>query len=130
LKPADYKTKKILYVDDQEDMRIVVRSVLEENGFQVECASDGQEALEKIGSHHYPLIITDNQMPRLSGVNFVQKLREQRYPAKIIALSGNIPYKNGDALRRLQVDRIIHKPCNIAELLRAVDQLLQEQCSS
>ena len=70
--------KTILIVDDSLTMIMSLKSNLELNGFKVETASDGLQALTKLKSGLKPdLIITDINMPRMDGITFIKTVREQ-----------------------------------------------------
>jgi len=121
-------SKRVLVVDDQEDIRFLLESILLDKGFQVDMARDGGEAWSLLNrpSSRYDLIITDNKMPVLTGIELVRKVREIHYPVRIIALSGNLtPATSGD-FQRLNVDRILHKPCPINVILSTVDSVLAQ----
>ncbi|MDX1672868.1 MAG: response regulator, partial [Balneolaceae bacterium] len=66
----------ILIVDDEEAIRDSLGMVLEEEGFQTRTAKDGSEALEKARTHDYDLIILDYFMPKRSGLDILEQLKE------------------------------------------------------
>lgn len=68
--------KKILIVDDEPDVRNFLVTFIKDAGFQVETASDGQEALEKVAADPPDLMTLDMVMPRKSGIQVIRKLRE------------------------------------------------------
>lgn len=66
----------ILVVDDTRSMRKMVVAVLQRAGYEVEEASDGEEALEKARVRVFDMVVTDHNMPRMDGVTLVRFLRE------------------------------------------------------
>ncbi len=68
--------KKILIVDDSESIREVVVFTLENAGFDVLSAVDGQDALDHLDGKHLDLIITDLHMPRLDGIGLIKEIRK------------------------------------------------------
>lgn len=68
--------KKILIVDDSAMIRMQVRRALQEAGFQTREAQDGQDALEKLSNESVDLIICDVNMPRMSGLELLERLQE------------------------------------------------------
>lgn len=67
--------KSILVVDDTRSMRKMVAAVLQNAGYSVEEAGDGDEALEKAKTRVFDLVVTDHNMPRMDGVTLVRMLR-------------------------------------------------------
>ena len=72
---AQASDKKILVVDDEPDVRNFLAACIEDAGFQVDTASDGAEALEKIQADPPDLMTLDMVMPRVSGINLMRQLR-------------------------------------------------------
>ena len=70
--------KTILVVDDENDIRIILKSLLEADSYLVTEACDGQEALDTLASNKFDLMILDLVMPRLSGENVLEILGKQR----------------------------------------------------
>ena len=68
---------RILIVDDNEDIRSIAKEYLNSSGNSVDGAPDGREALEKCKTEVYDLIITDLNMPELSGMDLIQEVRKQ-----------------------------------------------------
>ncbi|UAB79550.1 response regulator [Erythrobacter sp. SCSIO 43205] len=67
---------RVLTVDDSASMRALLRAALSSNGFDVEQAEDGQEALEWLATNEVDVVLTDINMPRLDGFGLIEKLRE------------------------------------------------------
>src|SRR5215467_10108446 len=67
--------KRILIVDDEEDIVNLVRMILEDAGYEVTSAATGKEALNRIKNHIYDLILLDIMMPQLSGWEVLNELR-------------------------------------------------------
>ncbi|QQN73360.1 response regulator [Croceicoccus sp. YJ47] len=66
---------RILTVDDSPSMRALLRNALTTNGFEVEQAEDGQEALDWLASNEVDVVLTDINMPRLDGFGLIERLR-------------------------------------------------------
>ncbi len=69
--------KKILVVDDSKTVRLYHKDILERNGFEVDEAENGLEALEKSMVNEYGLMLVDVNMPVMDGYSYVSKLREE-----------------------------------------------------
>lgn len=89
--------KKVLVVDDDEDIRALFRCVLELDGFEVACAADGEEALA-IGTADRPdFIVLDLMMPRMSGAEFLAEIRDRPALANVpvVVCSGKVTQPDG-----------------------------------
>lgn len=75
--------KNILVVDDEADIRLFLKTALEDAGFEVSTASDGEEALQALKKRKPDLISLDLVMPRKSGIKFLYELRHNKEWAKI-----------------------------------------------
>lgn len=68
--------KRILVVDDDLAIRVLLQAVLRRLRFEVDLAEDGQAGLEKVASNQYQLVLLDLMMPRLNGYEFIAQMRE------------------------------------------------------
>ena len=114
----------ILLVDDSRDGRLVRRSLLEEQGYQVQTAHDGEEGLGLFLASHYDLVVTDYRMPRMTGVELIKQIRHVNPNARIILIS-RVVEPLGLNEENTGADAVIAKSANEpATLLRAVKRLL------
>lgn len=80
---------KILYVEDDQGFRIPITGVLKNEGYHVEIAEDGIEALEKYQDNNFDLVITDYKMPGMNGLELIKRIREVNSEQKIILMTGS-----------------------------------------
>jgi CheY-like chemotaxis protein len=85
--------KKILIVDDEESIRFLYKEELEEEGYIVECAKNGKEALEKLTVFKPDLISLDIKMPVMDGIEALKRIREKERHLPIILCSAYGEYK-------------------------------------
>jgi CheY-like chemotaxis protein len=85
--------KKILVVDDEESIRFLYKEELEEEGYTVECAKNGEEALEKLPIFEPDLISLDIKMPVMDGIEALKRIRERDRRLPIILCSAYGEYK-------------------------------------
>lgn len=107
----------ILIVEDEEDLREMMRDALELNGYAVVTAQDGQDALAKIGGiEHLCLVILDLLMPVMNGWDFVEKMRDRAELASVpvvVHSSAPGPAPSG-------VTRVLQKPMIFDRLIAVV----------
>lgn len=80
--------KRVLVVDDETEIRLLLHRVLSDGGFEVEEAKDGLDALEKIQARRPDLVTLDLHMPRLDGWGVLERLREMESPPPVVVISG------------------------------------------
>jgi CheY-like chemotaxis protein len=115
-------TKKILLVDDDSDVRTVVRDALEESGYQIWEASDGSEAMNiwKTKASQIDLLLTDMAMPGdLNGRQLADRLRRERPGLKVVFMSGHILDMAGNIQSCGCFLQKPFSPENLAEIVRS-----------
>ena len=80
--------KRILVVDDEAQIRTMLALMLEEEGYTVHTAANGEEGLALMGRHAFDLVITDMIMPVKDGLKFIMELVREYPDLKILAISG------------------------------------------
>ena len=120
-------SKTILIVDDSLTMTMSLKSNLELNGFKVETASDGLQALNKLKTGHKPhLIITDINMPRMDGMELIRQAKAlpgMRF-TPILTLTTESDPRKRDESKKLGATGWLVKPVSGAELVKIVKQVL------
>jgi CheY-like chemotaxis protein len=122
--------RRALVVDDDAAIRIMLTRVLARDGFTVDAARDGAEAIEKIIDHHYDVIALDVMMPRIDGIGVVKFLAE-RQPEHLHRVIVMTAY-GASALSQVcpPVERFIEKPFEIENLIaQATDCLTVDDCA-
>ena len=117
---------KLLIVDDEETLRILVRSELEERGYEVDEAESGEKALEKLRSNKYNLVILDIRMPGMDGMEVLKKIREENLAPKVIMLTGVEELKIARDSLNLGANDFLTKPYDIRTLLSCIERVLSE----
>ena len=118
---------RILLIDDDDAVRAVVGELLARSGHTVVEARDGEEGLDLFSRSRPDLVITDIMMPRMSGLEVVQVLREKHPDVKIIAMSGGSGRGTEDnlqAARLMGATSVLAKPFDRAVLLAEVNEVL------
>lgn len=116
----------ILLVEDEEHLHEALKLNLEMEGYEVDSVFDGQEALKKIQSAHYDLIILDIMLPSLDGYSITERMRLNNNQTPILILSAKNTSANRVQGLKLGADDYLTKPFNLEELLLRVAKLLQK----
>jgi len=121
---------KILVVDDDRQIRAMLRQALESAGFEVVEASDGQEGVRSFQTASADLVITDILMPEKEGLALIQELRRLDPAVQIIAISGgsrHLPLDLLDIASRLGARRVFWKPFDLVQLVASVREALEDR---
>jgi two-component system chemotaxis response regulator CheY len=118
--------RNILVVDDDPDIRRINAMVLNRAGYHVDTVEDGAFAWEALGASRYDLMITDNNMPNLTGMELLKKLYASRMALPFIMVTGKMPEAEFTQYPWLQPDATLLKPYTVEELLGAVKTVLHE----
>jgi CheY-like chemotaxis protein len=86
MRPSDLP-KRVLVVDDEKDVQDFVSLILRDTGYDVDCAGDGREALEKVEADPPDLVVLDLMMPVMDGWGFLEHLRKIPDPPAVVILS-------------------------------------------
>lgn len=122
---ADRSGKRILLVDDDQEIVDSMRTVLETRGYQILVARDGNQGLVMAESEEPDLVVLDMMMPKRSGFLVLEKLRRSRPdPMRVIMITANEGSRHKAYAEMLGVDDYIRKPFAMDRLLESVDRLL------
>jgi DNA-binding NtrC family response regulator len=124
---------RILIIDDESQIRSMLRLMLERVGYEVMEAADGMEGIRQYRENPADLIITDLIMPNKDGIGMIIELKKEFPEIKIIAMSGggvNRPEGYLDGAKKLGATRTLTKPIDRDEMLTAVKETLKENTTS
>jgi CheY-like chemotaxis protein len=113
---------KILVVDDEQNIREIIKDLLQLQGYEVTVAVDGSDALDKMKYEEFDLYILDVYMPRLNGLELMKKIKEQYPLAVIIITTGYSSIKGALNAIRSGAFHYITKPINGEELFSVVEK--------
>ena len=117
--------RKILIVDDEQLIREGLKIALEQEGYLVQIAEDGRDALKIMESYKPDVIVTDIIMPEKDGIELIINIRKTNKDMRIIAISGGGRISAKDHLRiasKLGADCIITKPFSAKELIARIEE--------
>ncbi len=119
------KPLNILSVDDEFRVAHALAFALSNSERKLTLASSADEALAKVSNHSeaFDVVIIDHKMPKVSGIELVQRLRTAQFGGKIVVLSAHLTDENRRAYAELNVNTMITKPFDVHELRGLVDSL-------
>ena len=118
---------RILIIDDDEQIRVLLQQMMEWAGFEVEVAENGKVAMNIQKQNPADLVITDLIMPEQEGLETISRLKKDYEGIKIIAISGGGrigPEAYLPAAQELGADRVFSKPFDIQSVVDTVKELL------
>jgi two-component system, sensor histidine kinase and response regulator len=125
--PDELSTDKILVVDDEENVLFTIATILEQEGYQVDTASNGETAIEKLNHEIYDLVLTDMRMDYISGLDVLEHVHKLSPSTISIVLTGYASFESAiAALRKNAYDYLI-KPCIIEDLKHTVKRGLERR---
>lgn len=122
---------KILYVEDEADLREALTEELQEDGFEVLAASNGEEGLQLLAGFRPDLVITDWLMPRMTGIELIRQMRTALPDfalTPVIFLSAYSARAHIDEAMAAGACRYITKPVDYAKLLLAIAEFGESSC--
>ena len=124
---ADARRICILVVDDEPLVAAIMADILRLEGYEVETAKNGREALEKIAARSYDLILSDLQMPELDGVGLYHELERQQPSLlqRLAFVSGSTEVPEYASFCEQTAVTLLGKPFGVADLHRLVQRLLE-----
>ncbi len=117
----------ILVVDDDPDIRLTLRGVLEDEGYNVVTVEDGLKAIDEVKSRPFSLVLMDVVMPGLGGVAAMQEMEKVR-PTTVIIMTGHVHEEDLlQEAKRLGARAVVYKPLNIPELLKLIKDTIAKK---
>jgi len=116
---------RILAVDEDSDLRLLYVDALARPGYYVEVAEDGAAGWEALQASRYDVLITENDMPKLTGVELVKKLRAARMALPVVMAAGRLPTAELARNPSLQLAATLVKPFAVEALLNTVRTVLR-----
>jgi len=121
--------RRILVVDDHTDLRQLSVDVLVDSGYDVEAAQDGAAGWEALQAKSYDLVITDNNMPKMTGLEMIEKLRSAGMKVPILMATGSLPLNEFASKPWLYPDATLQRPFTSEAMLETVKKVLHRDDS-
>lgn len=117
----------ILVVDDEPDIRELIKDILEDEGYPVEIAANGEQARNVFDALNPSLTLLDIWMPDIDGISLLKELKQHDAQATIVMMSGHGTIETAVEATRLGASDFIEKPLSIAKLLRGIELALEHR---
>jgi DNA-binding response OmpR family regulator len=118
---------RIMIIEDNEEMRSLLKDFLEEEGFKIDSVSNGVDALGRLSRGYFDLVVTDIRMPGLSGLDILPKIRRLNPGAPIIVMTAY----GSDDLQRRSLERgatiYLEKPIHLSQLRTMICELILQK---
>ena len=114
---------RLLVVDDEDALRTVLTSELNNSGYEAIAANDGDVAIEELKKSSFDIILLDIKMNKMSGFDVLKFIKESNIKIKIVMLTGFADLKNAIEAKKLGANEFITKPYDINEVLSTLEKL-------
>ncbi len=122
-----HKKIKIIVVDDELSIRESLRGWLQQDGYQVETAAGGAEALAKSAENRFDIVLIDVKMPEMDGLTLLKKMKELDADVAIIMMTAHGAIRDAVEAMKLGAYDYLLKPFDLEELSLTIDKLVQMQ---
>ena len=119
-------SRSILVVDDEEALRSVLSSELAGEGYQVDTAADGDEAIGTLQNKKFDLVLLYIKMPKVDGFEVLKFIKKNTPQMKVIMLTAFADLKNAIESKKLGAEDFISKPYDLVDLLTTIERVLSE----
>lgn len=116
----ELESKRILVADDDASIRGCIAILLSRTGFEVETVQDGEEGWRAICNKEFDLVITDHEMPNMTGLNLIRKVREASIGAPCILISSSLPGTESTLMPLIRPGAVLTKPFRLDTLVKVV----------
>ncbi len=119
---------KILLAEDEDVLRMLVVDSLEDEGHDIDEASDGMEALDYVKRYEYDLILMDYMMPGMTGLEVIKEIRQmpEKQKVKILMLSAKSQKSDQEKVLQEGADYFMAKPFSPLALVNRIEEILSE----
>jgi len=118
--------EKILVVDDEKNVRVLFERILAKEGYEVECAASGSEAIDKLASNSFDLVVTDLKMNGIDGLDLIRKGKRTNQAIPFILISGYGTAQTAVSAAKEGADVYLMKPIDMTDLKLAVKRALRK----
>ncbi|HEY6105036.1 MAG TPA: response regulator, partial [Anaeromyxobacteraceae bacterium] len=118
--------ERILIVDDEQNARVALRTILAEEGYEVAEAADGEEGLQLLGSFAPAAVLADVRMPRLDGITLLKRAREEGSDAVFVMMTAFASIEAAVEAMRAGAENYLVKPLDVNAVLVVLEKALEK----
>jgi len=118
-------SKKILIVDDNPNMSVLLSDILEIFEYEGTQAEDGEEALNKLKENNYAMVFTDLRMPKMDGIDLLKAIKNQHPELPVVVITGYSLGETQNLLLTERADGFLNKPFKVNEIKDLLEKLLK-----
>ncbi len=118
--------RKILIVDDEIGIRLLLEDLLASEQYEVRTAENGKEALELVKIHNFDLLLIDYKLPIMDGIEVMKQIEKENIVLDTIVMSGLVENIQEDTYALKNVKKVLSKPFDVLEVRNFVNQLLAD----
>ena len=116
----------ILIVEDEKELLMTLAEQLSLEGYEVETAADGEQALAVLQKKEFSLVVLDLKLPKVSGFDVLKFLKRKSLQSKVIVLTAYADLKNVTMVKDLGADDVIEKPYELGDLIDAIHFVMKK----
>jgi DNA-binding NtrC family response regulator len=120
---------KLLVVDDEASLRLLLSNELARAGYAVDVASGGDEALGRVREDYYHVVLLDIVMPLTDGISVLRTIKAEKIMSEVIILTGNASLESAIECMKLGAFEYVRKPYSISELIIQIERAIEHQRS-
>jgi DNA-binding NtrC family response regulator len=119
--------ERVLVVDDEKNVRVLFERVLSKEGYQVECAASGAEAIDKLAKHSFDVVVTDLKMDGIDGFDLIKKGKRERRDLPFVLISGYGTSQTASLAAKEGADVFLAKPIDLVDLKTAIKKAVRKK---
>ncbi|MDR0306959.1 MAG: sigma-54 dependent transcriptional regulator [Chitinispirillales bacterium] len=116
---------KILIVDDEASLRLLLSDELSRAGYSVDAVSDGELIFERLSEDNYHVVLLDIVMPKMNGFDALRLLKQKNVPSEVIILTGNATVESALECMKLGAFDYVSKPYSLNELIICIERAIE-----
>src|SRR5204863_4660400 len=127
--PVETKSARVLVVEDEEKVRVLLNDAFRTGGHEVTEATTGAEALKRLDAKEFDLMVCDLGLPELSGLHVARWVKEFRPNMPVIIATGFAEMIAQEDYNKARIDEVISKPYAVADVLMRANMILAREAS-